>query len=62
MHPSMLSNYYNRKLWGNYDYRDFGIIGEPYLNSNFEERSYLTDFRRSWSGGEISIREKVKGK
>ena len=30
-------------LWEKYDYRDFGIIGEPYFDINFEEVLYLTD-------------------
>ena len=32
MHGSPLSKYDNRMLWEYYDYRDFGIIGEPYFD------------------------------
>ena len=35
MHGSPLSKFDNRKLWERYDYRDFGIIGEPYFDIYF---------------------------
>jgi energy-coupling factor transporter ATP-binding protein EcfA2 len=30
MHGSPLSKYDNKKIWEKYDYRDFGIIAEPF--------------------------------
>jgi len=46
MHGSPMSRWDNRLLWKYYDYRDFGIIGEPYFDVNFEEVLYLTDTGR----------------
>jgi hypothetical protein len=61
MHGSPLSKYDNRMLWGKYDYLDFGIIGEPYFDINFEEVLYLTDTGRRWDGEAVSIRDKAQG-
>ena len=35
MHGSPLSIYDNRSLWEKYDYRELGIIGEPYFDLDF---------------------------
>lgn len=61
MHGSPLSNYDNRMLWEKYDYRDYGIIGEPYFDINFDEVLYLTDTGRRWDGDSVSIRDKASG-
>jgi len=61
MHGSPLSKYDNRAIWGKYDYKKLGIIGEPYFDINFEKMLYLTDTGRSWSGGNVSIRDKGLG-
>jgi len=60
MHGSPLSKWDNRLLWQRYDYRDFGIIGEPYFDVNFNEVLYLTDTGRSWNGLGNNIRDKVQ--
>ena len=60
MHGSPTSRYDNRDLWKSYNYRDFGIIGEPYFDVNFEEVFYLTDTGRCWDGDRFSVRDKVK--
>ena len=59
MHGSPLSKYDNRLLWEKYDYRDFGIIGEPYFDVDFNEVLYLTDTGRRWDGDSFSVRDKV---
>ena len=59
MHGSPLSKYDNRKLWGKYDYRDFGISGEPYFDIDFNEVGYLTDTGRRWNGERFSLRDRV---
>jgi hypothetical protein len=61
MHGSPLSKYDNKMLWGKYDYHDFGIIGEPYFDVNFEEVLYLTDTGRRWDGKAVSVRDKATG-
>ena len=60
MHGSPLSKYDNRLLWKKYNYRDYGIIGEPYFDIDFNEVLYLTDTGRRWNAGEVSIRDKVE--
>jgi hypothetical protein len=60
MHGSPLSKWDNRLLWQHCNYRDFGIIGEPYFDVNFDEVLYLTDTGRSWNGVDNNIRDKVQ--
>ncbi len=62
MHGSPLSKYDNRMLWEKYDYREFGIIGEPYFDINFEEVLYLTDTGRRWDGDSVNIRDKAESR
>jgi len=59
MHGSPLSKWDNRDLWKRYNYRDFGIIGEPYFDVNFDKVLYLTDTGRRWDGEGVSVRDKV---
>ena len=59
MHGSPLSKYDNRDLWKKYDYRDYGIIGEPYFDLDFNEVFYLTDTGRRWDGEDVSVRDKI---
>ena len=58
MHGSPLSRFDNRKLWEKYNYRDFGITGEPYFDIDFAKVLYLTDTGRRWDGEKMSIRDK----
>jgi len=58
MHGSPMSRWDSRLLWKYYDYRDFGIIGEPYFDIDFDEVLYLTDTGRRWDGGLYNIRDK----
>ncbi len=59
MHGSPLSKWDNRELWKKYDYRDFGIIAEPYFDVDFNEVYYLTDTGRRWDGDGFSVRDKI---
>jgi hypothetical protein len=59
MEGAPLSKYDNRQLWEKYNYRDFGIIAEPYFDLDFDEIFYLTDTGRRWDGWRMSIRDKV---
>jgi hypothetical protein len=61
MHGSPLSRHDNRELWKTHSYREFGIIGEPYFDIDFNEVMYLTDTGRRWDGEKVSIRDKVIG-
>ncbi|MBN2215637.1 MAG: hypothetical protein JW723_15515 [Bacteroidales bacterium] len=59
MHGSPLNRCDSRLLWKKYDYRDFGIIGEPYFDIDFTKVLYLTDTGRRWDGEKFSVRDKV---
>lgn len=61
MHGSPRSPFDNKALWKKYNYRDYGIIGEPYFDIDFSEVFYLTDTGRMWDGDKVSIRDKVQG-
>jgi len=43
MHGSPLSKYDNKEIWKKYDYRDYGIIAEPYFDVDFDKVFYMTD-------------------
>ena len=62
MHGSPLSPYDNKLIWKKYSYKDLGIIGEPYLDIDWNEFGYLTDTGRKWNSTTESIRDKVEGK
>jgi hypothetical protein len=69
MHGNPLSKWVNNDLWNEYDFKDFGIIGEPYLSIDYTKVLYLTDTGRSWNskfsvkdviGANRQINEKIK--
>ncbi len=59
MHGSPLSRWDNRKLWESYDYRDYGIIAEPYFDVDYSRVLYVTDTGRSWKNREANVRDRV---
>jgi len=62
MHGSPLSKYDNRELWDVYNYRDYGIIGEPYIDIDYNDVLYLTDTGRAWNTSIGNVRDKVQSK
>jgi hypothetical protein len=58
-HGSPKSRYDSKDIWKKYDYRELGIIGEPYFDIDFNEVFYLTDTGRRWDGWKVSLRDKV---
>lgn len=64
MHGSPASKWDNRDLWRTYNYRDFGIVGEPYfdlLNNEsaaLENIVYFTDTAQMWDGDKYNVRDK----
>ncbi|MDL2262593.1 hypothetical protein LJC11_03710 [Bacteroidales bacterium OttesenSCG-928-I21] len=62
MHGSPTSKIDNRSIWQKYNYKNFGIIGEPYFDIDFNQVLYLTDTGRSWDGERYSVRDKVQSK
>lgn len=61
MHGSPMSLWDSRLLWKYYDYRKFGITGEPYFDLDFSEVLYLTDTGRRWNGDNFNLRDKWFG-
>jgi hypothetical protein len=59
MHGSPRSKFDNKALWKKYSYKDYGIIGEPYFDIDFNDVFYLTDTGRMWDGHKVSIRDKI---
>ena len=59
MHGSPRSKFDGRDLWKDYDYHDYGIIGEPYFDVDFSRCFYLTDTGRRWDGFSVSVRDKI---
>ena len=59
MHGSPRSKYDGKDLWKEYDYHDYGIIGEPYFDVDFSNVFYLTDTGRRWDGFSVSVRDKI---
>lgn len=60
MHGSPMSKFDNRDIWKKYNYRDLGIIGEPFFDIDFNKMLYLTDTGRRWDGVNVSVRDKVQ--
>ena len=59
MHGSPRSKYDNRDIWTKYNYKELGLIGEPYFDINFDDFFYLTDTGRRWDGYRVSVRDKM---
>ena len=59
MHGSPRSRFNNLDIWKKYDYRELGIIAEPYFEIDFNDVFYITDTGRMWDGHKASIRDKV---
>lgn len=49
MHGNTRTKWDNRDLWMDYDFKDYGIIGEAYLSIDFSQILYLSETGRSWS-------------
>ncbi|MBQ7191388.1 MAG: hypothetical protein IJS00_00750 [Paludibacteraceae bacterium] len=69
MHGAPAHRYDGRDLWlsadgsrvdgGEYDYRRYGLIGEPYFDVDWRKVFYLTDTGGRWDGFCVSVRDKV---
>lgn len=59
MHGSPLSANDNKEVWRKYNYRDLGIIAEPYFDLDYEKVLYITDTGRAWNKTNVSVRDKV---
>lgn len=54
-----LSKFNNLDLWKQYNYKDYGIECEPYLDFDFNKVLYLTDTGRGWNLVKYNVRDKV---
>jgi hypothetical protein len=59
MHGNPLSKLDSRKLWRYYDYRESGVICEPYFDIDYTNILYITDTGRRWDGNKFNIRDKA---
>ncbi len=59
MHGSPMSKFDSKDLWKKYNYKELGIIGEPYFDVDFKKVFYITDTGRKWDGDKVSVRDKV---
>jgi len=49
----------SKDIWKKYDFRDYGIIGEPYLSIDFDNVVYLSDTNRSWIDTKYRLKDRV---
>jgi len=60
MHGNPLKPWSNRDLWKMYDFRDFEIVGEPYLSIDYDKMLYLTDTGRTWKNLKIRVKDTIE--
>lgn len=60
MHGSPRSPFDSKDLWKRYNYKNLGLIGEPYFDTDFSKVFYITDTGRCWDGYKVSVRDKVE--
>jgi len=59
MHGSPMSKWDNTTIWEKYNYRELGVIGEPYFDIDYSNVFYLTDTGRKWNNINSNIRDRV---
>ena len=57
MHGNSLSRWDNRDIWKQYDFKEFGIIGEAYLSIDFNKVMYLSDSGGCWDNRGFRIKD-----
>ena len=60
MDGSIFSKWNNLDLWDHYSYLSYKILGDPYLELDFNKVLYITDTGRRWNAIKYSIYDKVK--
>lgn len=61
MHGSPLSKWNNRDIWKIYQYKNYGILGEPNFDLDFTNIFYLTETGMSWNQEKYAVRDVSKG-
>jgi len=46
-------------FWEKYNYKEYGILSEPYFDIDFHEVFYITDAGREWNNEAINLRDRV---
>jgi len=59
MHGSPMSQWDSRQIWRYYDYKELGIICEPYFDIKLDNLLYITDTGRRWNGSAVSLRDRI---
>ncbi|MBN2790137.1 MAG: hypothetical protein JXR69_08100 [Candidatus Delongbacteria bacterium] len=61
MHGKPLKKFDNRDMWKNNKefLNDCGIVGEIYLDINYNQIAYISDTGRNWSQNKSNLRDKV---
>jgi hypothetical protein len=59
MHGNPLKSWSNRDLWKKYNFKDFGIAGEPYFSIDYNKVFYLTDTGRTWADLKIRVKDTI---
>ena len=59
MHGSPMKKWKNIDIWDGRDFRNHGILAEPYLSTDFEKVAYYTDTGRRWDGGKVAVDDEV---
>jgi hypothetical protein len=57
MHGNPASRYDNRDLWNSFNIKDFDLLGEAYIDMNFEQVMYYSDTGRTWEEGKFNVRD-----
>jgi hypothetical protein len=58
-HGSPMSKWDNAEIWTYHDYKQSGIIGEPYFDIDFSQVFYISDTGRKWNNENSNIRDRV---
>ena len=62
MHGRPFSKWDNRDLWDEFEYKDLGVLGEVYLDTDWSNVDYFTDTGRAWdSSANLKDRPKDSG-
>jgi hypothetical protein len=62
MHGSPMSRFDNRAVWDKFNYKELGIVAEPYFDVDYNKVFYITDTGRRFDGSKVSIRDKALNK
>ena len=61
MHGRPLSKWNNIDMWDWFSRKEFDLLGEAYLDIDYERVRYYSDTGRSWHGSRYNLRDKVAG-